>query len=47
MAFYIGGAWMLVLAVLLVQVEFLHTWGYAAFGIAYGTHALGSYLALR
>jgi hypothetical protein len=47
LAFYAGGVWMLVLAVLLVQVEFLHTWGYAAFGIVYGGHALGSYLALR
>jgi hypothetical protein len=47
LAFYIGGVWMLVLAVLLVQVEFLHTWGYAAFGIVYGVHAAASYLALR
>lgn len=47
LAFYVGGGWMLVLAVLLVQVEFLHTWGYALFGIIYGGHALGSYLVLR
>lgn len=46
-AFYIGGLWMLLLAVLLPTVELLHTWGYATFGIVYAVHAVGSYLALR
>jgi hypothetical protein len=46
MAFYVGGAWMLVLAALMPNVAFLETWGYAVFGTAYGLHALGSYVAL-
>jgi len=46
-AFYLGGVWMLVLAVLLPNVEFLNTWGYGVFGILYVVHALVSYLALR
>jgi len=46
-AFYIGGLWMLLVAVLLPNVEFLHTWGYAAFGIVYVVHAVASYLALK
>jgi hypothetical protein len=46
-AFYIGGLWMLVLAALLPNVEVLHTWGYATFGIVFAVHAAASYLALR
>ncbi|MFC7058162.1 hypothetical protein [Halovenus salina] len=46
-AFYIGGAWMLVLAAVMPNVDVLETWGYAAFGIAYAIHALVAYLALR
>jgi hypothetical protein len=45
--FYIGGLWMLVLAALLPNVPVLQTWGYAAFGIVYGIHAVASYIALR
>lgn len=45
--FYIGGLWMLVLAVLMPSVEFLITWGYATFGTVYAVHAVASYLALR
>ncbi|PSP92169.1 hypothetical protein BRC87_00705 [Halobacteriales archaeon QS_4_66_20] len=46
-AFYVGGAWMLVLAALLPSIEFFHTWGYATFGVVYAAHAVVSYLLLR
>ncbi len=46
-AFYVGGVWMFALAALIPYVELLQTWGYAAFGIVFGLHAVGSYLALR
>lgn len=46
-AFYIGGIWMFVLAALIPYVDVLQTWGYAAFGIVFGFHAVASYLALR
>lgn len=46
-AFYIGGVWMLVLAVLMPTVELLETWGYLTFGVAYVGHATVSYLTLR
>lgn len=45
-AFYLGGVWMLLLAVVMPNVGVLETWGYAVFGVAYATHAVGSYLAL-
>jgi hypothetical protein len=45
-AFYIGGAWMLVLAVLMPNIEVLQTWGYAAYGLLYAVHAVGSYVYL-
>lgn len=46
-AFYLGGLWMLSLAVLIPTVELLHTWGYAMFGIVYAAHAVGSYFVLN
>jgi hypothetical protein len=46
-AFYVGGVWMLALAVLLPRVAFLQRWGYAVFGVAFAVHAVSSYLALR
>jgi hypothetical protein len=46
-AFYLGGVWMLVLAVLMPNVGLLQTWGYMTFGLLYGLHALASYLVLR
>jgi hypothetical protein len=45
-AFYIGGGWMLGLAVLMPNVAVLETWGYATFGIVFATHAVVSYLIL-
>lgn len=45
-SFYLGGAWMLLLAVVMPNVEMLETWGYTVFGITYAVHALGSYLVL-
>ena len=44
--FYVGGVWMLVLAGVIPHVGVLRTWGYAAFGIAFGVHAVGSYVVL-
>lgn len=46
-SFYLGGAWILVLAVLMPNVAFFHTWGYATFGVTYAVHAAASYLVLR
>lgn len=45
-AFYLGGVWMFVLAALIPHVAILRQWGYAVFGIAFGVHALGSYIVL-
>jgi len=45
-AFYVGGAWMLVLAVLIPNIEILQTWGYATYGLLYAVHAVGSYVYL-
>jgi hypothetical protein len=45
-AFYVGGAWMLVLAVLFPNVEILQTWGYLVFGVLYAVHGVGSYVLL-
>lgn len=45
-AFYVGGAWILVLAVLMPNVAFLRTWGYVAFGALYAVHGVGSYALL-
>lgn len=45
-AFYVGGVWMLLLAVAMPNVAVLETWGYAAFGVVYAIHAVGSYLHL-
>jgi len=44
--FYVGGVWMLLLAGVIPHVGVLRTWGYAAFGIAFGVHAVGSYVVL-
>jgi hypothetical protein len=44
--FYVGGVWMLVLAGVIPQVGVLQTWGYAVFGIAFGIHAIISYIVL-
>lgn len=46
-AFYVGGAWILGLAVLLPRVALLRRWGYAVFGVAFAVHAVASYLYLR
>ena len=45
-AFYLGGAWMLVLAAAMPNVAVLETWGYATFGGLYLLHSVVSYLAL-
>lgn len=45
-AFYVGGAWMVLLAAVIPGVESLETWGYAVFGILYFVHAVASYVAL-
>lgn len=45
-AFYVGGAWMLLLALVIPRVPVLQKWGYAVFGIAFGLHAVGSYVLL-
>lgn len=45
-AFYVGGAWMLVLAALMPNVAVLHTWGYAVYGLLYVAYAVGAYLVL-
>lgn len=45
-AFYVGGAWMLLLAPLLPNVGVLETWGYSVFGVLFAIHAGASYLAL-
>lgn len=45
-AFYVGGAWILVLAVLMPNVEVLRTWGYVVFGALYAVHGVGSYVLL-
>jgi uncharacterized protein YhhL (DUF1145 family) len=44
--FYVGGVWMLVLAGVIPHVAVLRTWGYAVFGIAFGVHAVASYIVL-
>lgn len=46
LALYVGGLWMLGLALAIPRIPVLQRWGYAAFGIAFGLHAVGSYLAL-
>ncbi len=46
LAFYVGGVWMLGFAGLLPQFALLRQWGYALFGIAFGLHAIGSYIVL-
>jgi len=46
LAFYLGGAWMVPLAVAIPRVELLRTWGYAVFGVTFFVHALGAYLVL-
>lgn len=45
-AFYIGGGWMVLLAIVIPNVELLETWGYTAFGALYFVHAVASYVAL-
>jgi hypothetical protein len=45
-AFYVGGGWMVLLAVAIPNVELLETWGYTAFGVLYGAHAVASYFVL-
>ncbi|WP_254863464.1 hypothetical protein [Halovivax gelatinilyticus] len=45
-AFYAGGAWMLAYGPLMANVAFLLEWGYAAFGILFGLHAVASYVVL-
>jgi hypothetical protein len=37
---------MLLLAVAIPNVELLETWGYTAFGVLYGAHAVASYVVL-
>jgi hypothetical protein len=44
--FYVGGVWMLVLAGLIPHIGVLQRWGYAVFGIAFGVHAVVSYVVL-
>jgi hypothetical protein len=46
LAFYAGGVWMLTLAAAIPAVPLLRQWGYAAFGIAFGLHAVASYYVL-
>jgi len=46
LAFYLGGAWMVPLAVAIPRVELLRAWGYAVFGVTFFLHALGAYLVL-
>ena len=45
-AFYVGGAWMLLIAPLLPNVGVLETWGYSVFGVLFAIHAGASYLVL-
>jgi len=45
-AFYAGGGWMVLLALVIPSVDLLETWGYAVFGILYFVHAVVSYVAL-
>jgi hypothetical protein len=45
-AFYVGGAWMILLAIIIPNFELLETWGYTAFGVLYAAHAVASYVAL-
>jgi hypothetical protein len=45
-ALYAGGVWMLALAAAMPHVGALRTWGYAAFGVAFGVHAVVSYAVL-
>lgn len=42
--FYVGGAWMLVLGSIFPYVDPLQYWGYAAFGVAFLIHAVGTFL---
>lgn len=46
-AFHAGGLMMVALGIAIPNVELLHTWGYAAFGIAYLAYALAAYLVLK
>jgi hypothetical protein len=46
MAFSLGGAWMVPLAVVISHVEVARTWGYAVFGVTFFLHAIGAYLVL-
>jgi VIT1/CCC1 family predicted Fe2+/Mn2+ transporter len=43
----VGGLWMVLLAVAIVRLEPLQTWGYAVFGAAYFAYAMAAYLTLR
>jgi hypothetical protein len=45
-AFYVGGAWMLVLATVIPLVDTLQTYGFGAFGVLYAVHSVGSYVYL-
>lgn len=45
-AFYAGGVWMLVYAVLVANVSFLQEWGYVIYGVLFALHGVGSYLYL-
>lgn len=45
-AFFVGGVWMLALAVLMPNVAVLRTWGYVVFGALYAVHGVGSYVLL-
>jgi hypothetical protein len=46
-AFYVGGVWMMALAVAIPVVPTLRRWGYAVFGGLYLVHSVGAYLLLR
>lgn len=45
-AFYVGGLWMLGLAVSIPNVPVLTRWGYAAYGVLFGVHSVVSYAVL-
>jgi hypothetical protein len=42
-AFHVGGIGMIALGTAIPLIEFLHTWGFAAFGVGYLTYALLAY----
>ncbi|MCU4972481.1 hypothetical protein OB955_06985 [Halobacteria archaeon AArc-m2/3/4] len=45
-AFYVGGAWLLVLVAVVPHVPFLREWAFAVLGIGLAIHNIGSYVVL-